>query len=215
VLTSLCYLVLRHVLRLAVLGCRSHDLKELEIVVLQHELGILRRQTTRPAMTTVDRLFLAAASRLLPRSRWRSFIITPTTLLRWHRRLVANDGRRHVAPADRQFVQKFGNWSCGSREKTPAGDINASLGSLKDSASRCRRRQCAHGSGKVASDLLALALARPGANSSEHIRKVCSPSISSPWRRSGCNGSTCSSSSSLALVACISRGARPIRTGRG
>ena len=88
-LISLCYLVLRHVLRLAVLGRRSHDFKELEIVVLQHELGILRRQTARPAMTTADRLFLAAASRLLPRARWRSFIITPTTLLRWHRRLVA------------------------------------------------------------------------------------------------------------------------------
>jgi transposase InsO family protein len=61
----------------------------LEIVVLQHELGILRRQTKRPPIAVVDRLFLAAASRLLPRSRWRSFIITPTTLLRWHRRLVA------------------------------------------------------------------------------------------------------------------------------
>ena len=88
-LVSLCYLVLRHVLRLAVLGCRSHDFKELEIVVLQHELGILRRRTTRPGMTTVDRLFLAAASRILPRARWQSFVITPTTLLRWHRRLVA------------------------------------------------------------------------------------------------------------------------------
>ena len=88
-LISLCYLVLRHVLRLVVLRCRSHDFKELEIVVLQHELGILRRQTTRPAMTTVDRLFLAAASRLLPRPRWGSFIITPTTLLSWHRRLIA------------------------------------------------------------------------------------------------------------------------------
>ena len=81
-LISLCYLVLRHVLRLAVLGCHSDDFKELEIVVLQHELGILRRQTTRPSMTTVDRLFLAAASHLLPRSRWRSFIITPATLFR-------------------------------------------------------------------------------------------------------------------------------------
>jgi putative transposase len=40
-------------------------------------------------MTWTDRLFLAAASRLLPRARWRSFIITPGTLLRWHRRLVA------------------------------------------------------------------------------------------------------------------------------
>jgi hypothetical protein len=46
VLLSLCYVVLRYVLRLAVLGCRSHDFKELEIVVLQHELGILRRRFT-------------------------------------------------------------------------------------------------------------------------------------------------------------------------
>ena len=57
---SLCYPVLRHVLRLAVPSCRSRDFKELEIVVLQHELGILRRQAPRPTMTTVDRLFLAA-----------------------------------------------------------------------------------------------------------------------------------------------------------
>jgi putative transposase len=57
--------------------------------VLRHELDILRRRTKRPALTTVDRLFLAAASRLLPRKDWRSFIITPETLLRWHRHLVA------------------------------------------------------------------------------------------------------------------------------
>ena len=50
---------------------------------------MLRRQTRRPQLTTTDRVFLAAASRLLPRSRWKSFLVTPTTLLRWHRRLVA------------------------------------------------------------------------------------------------------------------------------
>jgi transposase InsO family protein len=57
--------------------------------VLRHELAILRRQTRRPALTTVDRLFFAAVSRALPRAQWRSFFITPETLLRWHRRLVA------------------------------------------------------------------------------------------------------------------------------
>jgi putative transposase len=57
--------------------------------VLWHELGILRRRTRRPAMTWTDWVFLGAASRLLPRARWRSFIVTPATLLRWHRRLVA------------------------------------------------------------------------------------------------------------------------------
>ena len=87
---SLCYLVVRRVLQLAAWRFRSNDLKELEIVVLRHELGILRRRTRRPAMTWSDRLFLAAASRLLPRARWRSFIITPGTLLRWHRRLTGN-----------------------------------------------------------------------------------------------------------------------------
>jgi putative transposase len=86
---SLCYLVFRSLLQLVVLRVRSHEWKELEIVVLRHELAILRRQTRRPPITALDRLFLAAASRLLPRARCRSFIVTPATLLRWHRRLVA------------------------------------------------------------------------------------------------------------------------------
>jgi putative transposase len=89
VFLSLCYVALRRVLQLAVLRCRSNDLKELEIVVLRHELAILRRRSRRPTITWTDRLFLTAASRLLPRPRWRSFIVTPATLLRWHRRLVA------------------------------------------------------------------------------------------------------------------------------
>src|SRR4249919_3784685 len=89
VFISLCYLVLRQVLQLAAWRFRSNDLKQLEIVVLRHELAILRRRTRRPALARTDRLFLAAASRLLPRARWRSFIITLDTLLRWHRRLVA------------------------------------------------------------------------------------------------------------------------------
>jgi putative transposase len=89
VLRSLCYLLLRRVLPLALWRWRSNDVKELEIAVRRHELAILHRQTRRPAMTAVDPLFLAAASRFLPRKDWRSFIVTPETLLRWHRQLVA------------------------------------------------------------------------------------------------------------------------------
>jgi hypothetical protein len=86
---SLCYLVFRCLLQLVSLRSRAEGFKELEIVVLRHELSVLRRQTRRPQLTTSDRVFLAAASRLLPRSSWRSFLVTPATLLRWHRRLVA------------------------------------------------------------------------------------------------------------------------------
>ncbi len=86
---SLCYVVLRRVLQLVALRFRSNAFKELEIVVLRHELAVLRRQVTRLELRPADRVFLAAASRLLPRTRWRSFVVTPTTLLRWHRRLVA------------------------------------------------------------------------------------------------------------------------------
>ena len=86
---SLCYLLVRCLLQLVLLRPRSQDFRELAIVVLRHQLAVLRRQTDRPHLTTTDRVFLAAASRLLTRSRWRSFLVTPTTLLRWHRRLVA------------------------------------------------------------------------------------------------------------------------------
>jgi putative transposase len=86
---SLCYVVVRWVLQLTALRVRANDLKELEIVVLRHELAILQRRSRRPALTWIDRIFLAAASRLLPRARWRSLIVTPATVLRWHRRLVA------------------------------------------------------------------------------------------------------------------------------
>jgi putative transposase len=89
VVLSLCYVVLQRILQLAALRFRSNEFKELEIVVLRHELAILRRRTRHPTMTWTDRIFLAAASRLLVRMGWRSFIITPATLLRWHRRLVA------------------------------------------------------------------------------------------------------------------------------
>jgi len=98
---SFCYLVLRCLFKLATLRPRSEEFKELEIVVLRHELAVLRRQAGRPKLSSADRMLLTAASRLLPRSRWRSFFVTPTTLLRWHRRLIARRwtyGRRTGRP---------------------------------------------------------------------------------------------------------------------
>jgi hypothetical protein len=86
---SFCYVVLGRLLELAALRFRSEEFKELEIVVLRHELAVLRRQAGRPELKPADRVFLVAAGRLVPRASWRSFVVTPTTLLRWHRRPVA------------------------------------------------------------------------------------------------------------------------------
>jgi len=66
---SLCYVVVQRVLQLVCLQFRSTASKELEIVVLRHELAVLRRQVRRPAFRAADRLFLAAASRMLPRGQ--------------------------------------------------------------------------------------------------------------------------------------------------
>jgi putative transposase len=88
-LWALVYLAIRRVLSLMVLVLRSNESREIEILVLRHELEILRRQQPRPRLESADRAWLAALSRYLPRKRWSAFSVRPETLLRWHRHLVA------------------------------------------------------------------------------------------------------------------------------
>ena len=82
----LCWLV-----RVLVRGGRE---REIEIIVLRHQLKILRRGGRRPRYTSTDRALLAAASRLLPSERWSCFAVSPQTLRRWHRLLLRGDRRR-------------------------------------------------------------------------------------------------------------------------
>jgi len=75
---------------LGVLGCGpTPDADVVEIAVLRHQLAVLRRQVPRPRYMPGDRLLLAALAKLLPRERWAVFLVTPATLLRWHRELIA------------------------------------------------------------------------------------------------------------------------------
>jgi putative transposase len=98
---TLALLVVRPVLTLVGLG-RSPDGKEVEIAVLRHQLSVLRRQVARPRYTPGDRMVLAALARLLPRDRWPIFLVTPSTLLRWHRELIR---RRWTYPISRRRRQ--------------------------------------------------------------------------------------------------------------
>ena len=88
-LPTLAYLTLCRSIQLLAMVARGDAAKDLEILVLRHQLAVLRRQTPRPKLEPADRALLAAISRVLPRSRWSCFLVKPETLLRWHRRLVA------------------------------------------------------------------------------------------------------------------------------
>ena len=153
---SLGYLALRCLLQIVLLRPRSDGFKELEIVVLRHELSVLRRQAHRPQLRPSDRFFLTAASRLLPRSRWGSFFVTPTTLIRWHRRLIARrwtyasrTGRPPVGDEIRELVLRLARENPRWGYQRIVGEING-LG-LKVSATTVRKILREAGIGPVGS----------------------------------------------------------------
>jgi transposase InsO family protein len=90
VLPRLAYLTLCRSIQLLALLARGDAAKDLEILVLRHQLTVLRRQVPRPRLEPTDRALLAAISRVLARDPWSCFFVKPETLLRWHRRLVAD-----------------------------------------------------------------------------------------------------------------------------
>src|SRR6266511_3257123 len=84
-LSKLAYLTLCRSIQLLALLARGDPAKDLELMVLRHQLSVLRRQVPRPRLEPADRALLAAISRALPQSRWSCFLVKPETLLRWHR----------------------------------------------------------------------------------------------------------------------------------
>ena len=84
----LAYLMLARVLSWLALLARSDATKDVEILVLRHEVAVLRRRNPHPTLTWIDRAFLSALSRLLPTQLRRLRLVRPRTLLRWHAHLV-------------------------------------------------------------------------------------------------------------------------------
>jgi putative transposase len=123
-LCALIYWLLRRLMGLAAGSLESRH-NDVEVLVLRHQLAVLKRQVSRPRLRRRDRLLMAALSRMLPRERWSAFLVRPQTLLRWHRELVrrkwtyrhrSTGGRPPIAEDVRDLIVRMGRensrWGC-------------------------------------------------------------------------------------------------------
>jgi putative transposase len=98
VLIRLIYRSLAALLSWLALSARSSASKNAEILVLRHEVAVLRRGNPRPRIDWADRALLAALARILPRALRAHRIVTPAALLRWHRHMVIKKWTQPKAP---------------------------------------------------------------------------------------------------------------------
>ena len=112
---SFVYLAFVALLKLLLRSGRRVEVKDLELLVLRHQVDVLRRQVGRPALRPSDRALLSGAARLLPPARRHGLLVTPQTLLRWHRQLVrrrwtypsARVGRPSIDATTRELVLRL------------------------------------------------------------------------------------------------------------
>jgi len=130
----LAYLTLGRVLSWLVLLARSDAAKDAEILMLRHEVAVLRRTNQRPPLTWVDRAFLSAVARLLPTQLRQLRLVSPRTLLRWHAQLVARrwtyprrqPGRPPVAQPVRALVLRIARENQGGATAASTANWSAS-----------------------------------------------------------------------------------------
>jgi hypothetical protein len=126
--------------RLARIAGRGQASKNTEILVLRHEVAVLRRQVARPRPTWPDRATLSALTRLLPKQRRRHRLVTPQTLLRWHRQLVRHHWTKPHRPPGRPSVSsELRRLTLRMAAENPTWGTGASMVSSRGLGTRLRQ----------------------------------------------------------------------------
>ena len=142
-LFRLVYLLMVRLFGRVVLLARNDTSKDVEILVLRHEVAVLRRQVTGPKPDWADRAVIAALTRLLPRPLRLHRIVTPPTLLTWHQRLIKNTWTYPTPRDDRRSRMKSAHWSNGWPGRTHGGGTGASKANCSASATASARERSA------------------------------------------------------------------------
>jgi hypothetical protein len=133
--------ICRLLLRAVVSASRSLDAKDVEILILRHQLEVLQRKKGRPRFRQ-DRMMLAALARVLPRDRCRCLLVRPETVLRWHRQQATGRARRW----GRKSLGRLRRRRTSERLlTTPSGNGSRPTETIFGSLSRFRRRPMCHG----------------------------------------------------------------------